>query len=217
MIQQLTLFDVLMFEGEDSPKFKIMNFFVGLEEDRVRDAFGYSLVNVFFNEMTDYTSLYDLDAEERRIIGIRLQKTLEKHCKILPGEICDFSIEGIEVEFKVVPEQTMKHPNPKLAAEGKRVTKSGKFNTGYVGPRQVDKHAVLGFYSEEGDLSHLDLGYCYLGSDCLNKSFNRDRKRSISACVIHECLESNIIKRYTIERTNYLNKKYKKRNALQYS
>jgi hypothetical protein len=210
MTQQLTLFDVLMYEGEDSPKYKIMNFVSCLDEERVKDAFGFSLVNVFFNEMTSYTSLYHLDAEERRIIGVRLQKTLEKHCDIPAGEVCDFLIGEVEVEFKVIPEQTKKHKDPKLAALGNRTVQSGKFTTGFVGPRQVGQHAVLGFYSEEGDLSHLDLGYCYLSTEALNKGMNRDKKRSISASVIHECRESNIIKRYTINRHDYIDKKYKK-------
>jgi len=210
VIQQLTLFDVLKYEDENSPKCRVSDFVFDLDEKRVRDAFGFSLVNVFFNEMTDYTSLYDLDAEERRIIGVRLQKTLEKHCNILPGEECDFLIDSIDVEFKVIPEQTEKHGDPELAAMGKRVPKKGKHTTGFVGPRQVGHHALLGFYCEEGDLSHLDIGYCLLSEENLNKGMNRDKKRSINRYAINECLECNIIKRFTINRREYINTKYKK-------
>ena len=129
-------------------------------------------------------------------------KASTKEKAVLPDEV--------EVEFKVIPEQTKKHKDPKLAALGNRTVQSGKFTTGFVGPRQVGQHAVLGFYSEEGDLSHLDLGYCYLSTEALNKGMNRDKKRSISASVINECRESNIIKRYTINRRDYIDKKYKK-------
>ena len=190
MTQQLTLFDVLEYEDENSPKCRVSDFVFDLDEKRVRDAFGFSLVNVFFNEMTDYTSLYDLDAEERRIIGVRLQKTLEKHCNIPPGEECDFLIDNIDVEFKVIPEQTEKHGDPRLAAIGKRVAKKGGTRLVLSAPAKSATTLYWVSTVREGNLSHLDIGYCLLSEENLNKGMNRDKKRSINRYAINDALNA---------------------------
>jgi len=201
-MQQLTLFDFVPVGNEIPVKKIISNKINSIEEKRLKDAFGFSLANVLFNEMTDYTSLYDLDTDERTIFGTRLQKTLEKHCDIEKGEICDYNIEGFEVELKTLTQRIRKNE------DGTKILMD-TYRGGHVGSRQIGHHGLLCLYKEKGIHSYLHFVYHKLDLENLGEGLNSNGRRITKEKHIRENMKKNSIRELKINRFDYINKKYK--------